>query len=78
VVVATPGEYRLIPAPCGVSSHVDMLDHLRDVETGEESTWCGSLLDWRYLATYAVEGSEGAELLSAAKGLVCYVPGAVV
>jgi hypothetical protein len=55
-----------------------MLDHLRDVETGEESTWCGSLLDGRYLATYAVEGSEGAELLSAAKGLVCYVPGAVV
>lgn len=26
VVVATPGEKRLIPAPCGVSFHVDMLD----------------------------------------------------
>jgi hypothetical protein len=26
VVVATPGEYRLIPAPCGVSFHVDTLD----------------------------------------------------
>jgi hypothetical protein len=23
VVVATPGEYRLTPAPCGVSSHMD-------------------------------------------------------
>jgi len=37
VVVVTPGEYRLIPAPCGVSFHVDMLDHLRDVEMNEES-----------------------------------------
>ena len=35
-------------------------------------------LDGRYLTTYAVEGSEGAEPLSAAKGLVYYVPGAVV
>ncbi len=35
-------------------------------------------LDWRYLATYAVEGSEGAEPLSAAEGLVYYVPGVVV
>ena len=35
-------------------------------------------LDGRYLATYAVEGSEGAEPLSVAKGLVYYVPGAVV
>jgi hypothetical protein len=55
-----------------------MLDHLRDVEMSEESTRCWSLLDWRYLATYAVEGSEGAEPLSAAKGLIYYVPGAVV
>jgi len=37
-----------------------------------------SLLDGRYLATYAVEGSEGAEPLSAARGLVYYVPGAVM
>jgi hypothetical protein len=35
-------------------------------------------LDGRYLATYAVEGSEGAEPLSAANGLVYYVPGVVV
>jgi hypothetical protein len=62
----------------GVSFHVHMLDHLRDVEMSEESTRCWSLLDWRYLATYAVEGSEGAEPLSVAKGLVYYVPGAVV
>jgi hypothetical protein len=55
-----------------------MLDHLRDVEMNEESTQYWSLLDGRYLATYAVEGSEGAEPLSAAKGLVYYVPGAVV
>jgi hypothetical protein len=52
-----------------------MLDYLRDVEMGEESTRCWSLLDWRYLATYA---GEGAEPLSAAEGLVYYVPGAVV
>jgi len=85
VVVATPGEYRLIPAPCGVSFHVDMLDPrilmVRDVETGEESIYTvfkAFTLDGRYLATYAVEGSEGAEPLSAAKGLVYYVPGAVV
>jgi hypothetical protein len=52
--------------------------HLKDVERGEESTRCWSLLDGRYLATYAVEGSEGAEPLSAAKGLIYYVPGAVV
>jgi hypothetical protein len=52
--------------------------HLIDVEMREESTRCWSLLDWRYLATYAVEGSEGAEPLSAAKGLIYYVPGAVV
>ncbi len=44
----------------------------------EQSTRCWSLLDWRYLATYAVEGSEGVEPLSAAEGLVYYVPGAVV
>jgi len=67
------------PSCCwGVSFHVDMLDHLGDVEMGEESTWYWSLLDGRYLATYAVEGSEGTEPLSAAKGLVYYVPGAVV
>ncbi|MFZ8809977.1 MAG: hypothetical protein ACO2PN_17965 [Pyrobaculum sp.] len=35
-------------------------------------------LDGRHLVTYAVEGSEGAEPLSVAKGLVYYVPGAVV
>ena len=35
-------------------------------------------LDGRYLATYAVEGSEGAEPLSVANGLVYYVPGVVV
>jgi hypothetical protein len=85
VVVATPGEYRLIPAPCGVSFHVDMLDPrilmVRDVETGEESIYTvfkAFTLDGRYLATYAVEGAEGAELLSAAKGLIYYVPGVVV
>jgi len=85
VVVATPGEYRLIPAPCGVSFHVDMLDPrilmVRDVETGEESIYTvfkAFTLDGRYLATYAVEGSEGAEPLSAAEGLVYYVPGVVV
>ncbi len=32
-----------------------MLDHLRDVETGEESTGYWSLLDGRYLATYAAQ-----------------------
>jgi hypothetical protein len=70
VVVATPGEYRLIPAPCGVSFHVDMLDPrilmVSDIETGEESIYTvfkAFTLDGRYLATYAVEGSEGAELL---------------
>jgi hypothetical protein len=70
VVVATPGEYRLIPAPCGVSFHVDMLDPrilmVRDVEMGEERIYTvfkAFTLDGRYLATYAVEGSEGAELL---------------
>ena len=80
MVVATPGEHRLIPAPCGVSFHVDMLDPrilmVRDVETGEESIHTvlkAFTLDGRYLATYAVEGSEGAEPLSAANGLVCYV-----
>ena len=85
MVVATPGEHRLIPAPCGVSFHVDMLDPrifmVRDVETGEESIYTvfkAFTLDGRYLATYAVEGSEGAEPLPAAKGLVYYVPGAVV
>ena len=85
MVVATPGEYRLIPAPCGVSFHVDMLDPrilmVRDVETGEESIYTvfkAFTLDGRYLATYAVEGSEGAEPLSAAEGLVYYVPGVVV
>ena len=35
-------------------------------------------LDGRYLATYAVEGSEGAEPLSVARCLVYYVPGVVV
>jgi len=54
---------------------------VRDIETGEESIYAvfkAFTLDWRYLATYAVEGSEGAKPLSAAKGLVYYVPGAVV
>jgi hypothetical protein len=32
-----------------------MLDHLRDVEMSEESTRYWSLLDGRYLATYAAE-----------------------
>jgi hypothetical protein len=44
----------------------------------EVSTRCWSLLDGRYLAIYAVEGSEGAEPLSAANGLVYHVPGVVV
>jgi hypothetical protein len=52
-----------------------MLDHLRDVEMNEESTRCWSLLDWRYLATYAAQKAPSS---SAAKGLVYYVPGAVV
>jgi len=52
--------------------------HLKDVETTEESTRCWSLLDWRYLATYAAEGLKSAMPPSAAKGLVYYVPGAVV
>jgi hypothetical protein len=52
--------------------------HLKDVETTEESTRCWSLLDWRLLATYAAERLKGAEPLSAANGLVYYVPGAVV
>jgi hypothetical protein len=52
-----------------------MLDHLRDVEMSEESTRCWSLLDWRYLATYAAQKAPSS---SAAKGLIYYVPGAVV
>jgi hypothetical protein len=52
-----------------------MLDHLKDVETTEESTRCWSLLDGRYLATYAAQKTPSS---SAAKGLVYYVPGAVV
>jgi hypothetical protein len=52
-----------------------MLDHLRDVEMSEESTWYWSLLDGRYLATYAAQKAPSS---SAAKGLVYYVPGAVV
>ncbi|MFZ8841849.1 MAG: hypothetical protein ACO2PM_23585 [Pyrobaculum sp.] len=83
--MATPGEHRLIPAPCGVSFYVDMLDPrilmVRDVETGEESIYTvlkAFTLDGRCLATYGVEGSEGAKPLSVAKGLVYYVPGAVV
>jgi len=54
---------------------------VRDIETGEESIYTvfkAFTLDGRHLATYAVKGSEGAEPLSAAKGLVYYVPGAVV
>ena len=43
----------------GVSFHVDMLYHLRGVEMSEELTLYWSLLDGRYLATYAAEGSEG-------------------
>ena len=34
---------------------MDTLDHLRGVEMGEESTRYWSLLDGRYLATYAAE-----------------------
>ena len=62
MVVATPGEHRLIPAPCGVSFHVDMLYPrilmVRDVETGEESIHTvlkAFTLDGRYLATYAAQ-----------------------
>ena len=82
VVVATPGEHRLIPAPCGVSFYVDMLDPrilmVRDVETGEESIYTvfkAFSLDGRYLATYAAQKAPSS---SAANGLVYYVPGAVV
>ncbi len=70
-----PALYVHSPCCLGVSFHVDMLDHLRDVETGEESTRCWSLLDGRYLATYAAQKAPSP---SAAKGLVYYVPGAVV
>ncbi len=56
-------------------SHVDMLNYLRDVETGEVSTRYWSLLDGRYLATYAAQKAPSP---SAAEGLVYYVPGAVV
>ncbi len=52
-----------------------MLDHLRDVEMGEESTRCWFLLDGR---PRHLRGAEGAEPLSAAEGLVYYVPGVVV
>ncbi len=52
-----------------------MLDHLRDVEIGEESTQCWFLLDGRYLATYAAQKAPSP---SAAKVLVYYVPGVVV
>jgi len=52
--------------------------HLKDVETTEESTRCWSLLDWRYLATYAAEGLKGVMPPSVAKGLVYNVPGAAV
>jgi hypothetical protein len=85
VVVATPEEYRLIPAPCGVSFHVDMLDPrlliVRDIEMGEESVstvFKALTIDGRYLTTYTVEGSDGAEPLSVANALVYYLPGAVV
>jgi hypothetical protein len=49
--------------------------HLRDVEMGEESTQCWSLLDGGHLATYAAQRAPSS---SAANGLVYYVPGAVV
>jgi hypothetical protein len=72
VVVATPGEHRLIPAPCGVSFHVHMLDHLIDVETGEESTRRWSLIRRETPATYAAQKAPSS---SAAKGLVnCVAP----
>ncbi len=66
-----------VHSPCcrGVSFHVDMLDHLRDVETDEESTVYWFLLDGRYLATYAAQKAPGP---SAAEDLVYYVPGVVV
>ena len=51
-----------------------MLDYLRDVEMSKESTRYWSLLDGRYLATYAAQKAPSS---SAAKGLVYYVPGAV-
>jgi hypothetical protein len=82
VVVATPGECRLVAAPCGMSSHVDMLDPrilmVRDVEASEESIYTvfkAFTLDGRHPATYAAQKTPSS---FAANGLVYYVPGAVV
>jgi hypothetical protein len=67
----------LLPGRKLPHAHAGPSERCRD-ERRVDTVFKAFTLDGRYLATYAVEGSEGAEPLSAAKGLVYYVPGTVV